>query len=57
MLIARQNVDPVCMETIVKMYADAIIIHRVMRKPENAYVTKAGEAKFAQIHAPRDTMA
>lgn len=45
------------METIVKMYADAIIIHRVMRKPESAYVTKAGEAKFAQIHAPRDTMA
>lgn len=56
-LIAKQNVHPACMERIVKMYADAITIHRVMHKPASVYATKVGAGKLAQIHAPMDTMA
>lgn len=45
------------MEMTAKMYADAITIHRVMHNLESVYATKVGEAKLAQIHAQKDTMA
>lgn len=53
----KRNVRPVCMVTIAKMSADATTIRRAMHKAESVYVIRAGAAKLAQIHAPRDTTA
>lgn len=50
MLIAKQSAHLDGMVMIVKMSADAIIIHHVKHKPENVYATKDGAAKTVQNH-------
>lgn len=39
------------METIVKMFADVIIIHHAIHKPEYAFAIKDGVALIVQNHA------